>query len=160
MSSPAEYSVRRIALRNLDLRSGTVVAPPLGRKENTMKQRIIAAAIALGALTAAAPAQADVRVGIQIGPSRGGYNDRGRFDARRIAFDNGYRDGLREGNRDDRRDDRYSYRDERRYREGDAGYRREYGSRYEYASAYRRGFEDGYRQGYANRRNDRRGYRR
>jgi hypothetical protein len=116
-----------------------------------MNRRTLAAAIALATIAAATPSQAGVQVGIHIGSDRG-YYDRGRLDVRRIAFDNGYRDGLREGEKDDRRDDRYAYRDEKRYRQADAGYRRELGSRYAYAYSYRRGFEEGYRLGYSNRR--------
>lgn len=119
-----------------------------------MNRITLVTALALASLAAATPAQAGVRVGIHIGGDRDRWDDRGGYRDRRyvdrIAFDNGFRDGLREGEKDDRRDDRYNYRDEKRYREGDAGYRREYGPRYEYASAYRRGFEEGYRRGYAN----------
>lgn len=121
-----------------------------------MNRTTIAAALAIVTIAAVTPSQAGVRVGIHIGPDRGGYYDRydrrDRHYADRIAFDNGYRDGLREGEKDDRHDDRYYYRDEGRYRSGDSGYRREYGSRYEYISAFRRGFEEGYRLGYSNRR--------
>ncbi len=118
--------------------------------------RIALAAIAAGvALSSASPAPAGVRVGIVIGNDYPGYYERSdhrsRYDIGRIGFDNGYRDGLREGEKDDRRDDRYDYRDEGRYRDGDSGYRREYGPRYEYVSAYRHGFEEGYRRGYSNR---------
>lgn len=120
-----------------------------------MRRTTLAAALAFATLAAfATPAQAGGQIGIQAGPNRG-YYDRGRYEVRRIAFDNGYRDGLREGEKDDRSDDRYNYRDERRYRQGDAGYRREYGSRFAYASAYRQGFEDGYRRAYSNRRTGR-----
>ena len=110
----------------------------------------IAAAVAFAG---AFPAQADVRVGVTIGSNRPAYGQvayRSRYAYGRLAFDNGYRDGLREGQRDDRRDDRYDYRDEGRYRSGDAGYRYEYGPRWEYVSAYRQGFAEGYRRGYAN----------
>jgi hypothetical protein len=122
---------------------------------NRIAMLAIATTVGLGATV---PAEAaDVRVGIQIGQP--GYRDHRnyrRYNVERIAYDNGYRDGLREGNRDDRRDDRYSYRDERAYREADNGYRRDYGSRWEYASSYRQGFEAGYRRGYDDRRWDRR----
>ena len=109
--------------------------------------RITLSAAAATVLAVTNPAQADVRVGVVVVAQRDGY--RNRVTVERIAFDQGYRDGLREGERDDRRDDRFGYRDEVRYREGDAGYRREYGPRYAYMSAYRRGFVDGYRRGYA-----------
>ncbi|MBX7186618.1 MAG: hypothetical protein K1Y01_15870 [Vicinamibacteria bacterium] len=117
--------------------------------------RIALTAIAASvALLSTLPAQAGVRVGVVVATDRSPYYDRdgyrGRYNVERIAFDNGYRDGLREGEKDDRHDDRFNYRDEGRYRSGDAGYRREYGPRYEYVSAYRRGFAEGYRRGYAN----------
>lgn len=124
-----------------------------------MNRKTIATALVLATITAATPSQAGVQVGIRIGTDRGGYYDRGRYDIQRIAFDNGYRNGSREGEKDDRRDDPYNYRDEKRYREAAAGYRREYGSRFTYATAYRQGFEDGYRRAYSNRRGfDRRRY--
>ena len=103
----------------------------------------LAATIGIGSTVPADAAQ--VRLGIHIG------NDR-RYNTTRVGYDNGYRDGMREGNRDDRRDERFSYRDEYLYREGDAGYRFEYGPRHEYVSSYRRGFEEGYRRAYDDRR--------
>ncbi len=115
--------------------------------------RIAIAAIASSfALTGTVPAQAGVTVGIHIGSHRPGVYAASRYRIDRIAFDNGYRDGLREGQKDDRHHDRYYYRDEKRYREGDAGYRRDYGPRNEYVNAYRRGFQEGYGQGYSDRR--------
>ena len=114
----------------------------------------LAATLGIGSTVPADAAQ--VRLGIQIGHDRTGY----RYNVTRIGYDNGYQDGLREGKRDVYRDERYSFRDERLYREGDAGYRFEYGPRYEYVSSYRRGFEEGYRRGYTDRRShfDRRRY--
>ena len=122
--------------------------------------RMTLVAIAAGfALTSTAPAQAGVRVGIHIGNDRPGYryDERVRYDTRRIGFDNGYRDGLREGARDDRRDDRFNYRDERAYRNGDAGYRGYYGPRGVYVDAYRQGFAEGYRVAYTRARHGDRG---
>ena len=120
----------------------------------TMNRIAISAIAATVALTSTPQAEAGVRVGVVIASDRGVYNDRdgyrGRYNVERIAYDNGYRDGIREGEKDDRRDDRFNYRDEGRYRDGDAGYRREYGPKYEYVSAYRRAFAEGYRRGYAN----------
>ncbi|MEO8500624.1 MAG: hypothetical protein ABI565_06895 [Vicinamibacteria bacterium] len=123
-----------------------------------MNRIAIAAIAATVALGSTVPAQAGVRVGMVIASDRRGYDDRdryrGRYNVERIAFDNGYRDGQREGVKDDRHRDRFEYRDEGRYRDGDAGYRREYGPRYEYVSVYRRGFAEGYRRGYASSRRD------
>lgn len=69
------------------------------------------------------------------------------------AADNGYRDGLQEGERAARSGDRYDPVREKRYREGDHGYDRKWGSRDEYAREYRAAFQRGYEAGY-------RGYRR
>ncbi len=129
-----------------------------------MNRTTIGALAATVALAVPLPAQAGVGVSVVIGDDRGGYESyRGRYTADRIAFDNGYRDGLREGEKDDRKDDRFEYRDEGRFRDGDAGYKRDYGPRSAYISAYRRGFVDGYRRGYGNassrgRYDDRYGY--
>ena len=122
-----------------------------------MNRTAIALTLALTTIAATTPADAGVRIGVQFGNDRGRYDERGRYGAGRIAFDKGYRAIPRRGEKDDRSDDRYNYRDERRYREADAGYRRGYGSRFEYAASYRRGFEEGYRRGYSNRRHDDRG---
>jgi hypothetical protein len=85
------------------------------------------------------------------------YDDRRddrRYDRRDSAFDEGYRrghhEGLREGSRDSRRDDRYQFRDGR-YRDGDTGYRRQYGSRGSYIAGFRRGYQVGYDRGYDGR---------
>lgn len=124
-----------------------------------MNRIAIVAVAATVALTSTASAQAGVRVGVVVASDRSDYYDRDayrvRYNVERLAFDNGYRDGLREGEKDDRHDDRFDYRDEGRYRSGDSGYRREYGPRYEYVSAYRRGFAEGYRRGDANVRHGR-----
>ena len=82
-------------------------------------------------------------------PNDGGA--RGR--AVSAAADNGYRDGLQEGERAARSGDRFDPVREKRYREGDHGYDRQWGSRDEYARDYRAAFQRGYEAGY-------RGYRR
>lgn len=82
------------------------------------------------------------------------YDDRRYDDRRDSAFDEGYRrghhEGLREGARDARHDDRYQFRDGR-YRDGDTGYRRQYGSRGSYIAGFRRGYQVGYDRGYDGR---------
>jgi hypothetical protein len=98
-----------------------------------MKRIALAAALTLGVLAYATPAQAaDVRIGIQIGSDRGYGGSRGSYgrDYSRIAFDNGYRDGLRL---------RIAYRGR------DSGYRSDYGRRSSYTEAYRRGYIEAYR---------------
>ena len=77
-----------------------------------------------------------------------------RFD---LAYLNGEEDGYKEGQRDGEHGDRFDPVREKRYRSGDHGYDRRYGSKELYKDRYRdgfrRGYEDGYRDG---RRYDRR----
>jgi hypothetical protein len=97
--------------------------------------------IAASVLAMPAASQAGVNIGIHVGGSR--YND-----VSRIAYDRGYEDGYHEGEKDGRHGDRFGFWDEGRYRDGDHGYKRNYGPRWEYTNAYRRGFESGYRRAY------------
>jgi len=87
------------------------------------------------------------------GPRRDPYGDaeRGRFIS--AAAENGYREGFEEGQRAARQGDRFDPVREKRYREGDHGYDRRYGSRDDYKREYRAAFQQGYEAGY-------RGYRR
>jgi hypothetical protein len=64
------------------------------------------------------------------------------------ATDRGYREGLDKG-RDDGHD-RHAYdpRGEKWYRQGDRGYKKEYGPREQYKAAYRDAFLRGYDEGY------------
>jgi hypothetical protein len=68
--------------------------------------------------------------------------------AARIASERGYEDGLKRGRRDGDHRDRYDPTRDGKYRDGDRGYKRSYGPRYEYVRAYRRAFEQGYRDGF------------
>jgi hypothetical protein len=92
---------------------------------------------------------------------RGRSGSRGYgYDTFRIGLDNGYGEGLREGRRDGERRHEYRFSDDRRFRRGDAGYRRSFGPRYEYVRGFRAGYERGYRAGYeaSSRYADGRGY--
>ena len=107
----------------------------------------IVPAIALATALFAVPANAQLR-------SAGGslaYSPDERssyYDARRAAYDNGYREGLKEGERDARRGDRFEFRDERTFRDGDKGYRRQFGDRERYRQAFRSGYSAGYTDAY------------
>jgi hypothetical protein len=70
------------------------------------------------------------------------------YDARRAAFDEGYREGLKQGERDARRGDRFWYEDQRTYRRADKGYHRSYGDRGRYQVAFRNGYASGYSDAY------------
>ena len=71
------------------------------------------------------------------------------YEARRIAYDNGYREGLKEGEKDGRRRDSYEFRDEGAWRNGDKGYNRSFGDRERYRVTFRTGFEAGYNDAYS-----------
>jgi flagellar biosynthesis/type III secretory pathway protein FliH len=64
------------------------------------------------------------------------------------AFDMGYNDGYEAGLDDGRDRRRFDPIAEGRYRSGDRGYEREYGSRESYKIAYREAFKQGYQTGY------------
>jgi len=74
-----------------------------------------------------------------------------RYDAYsgRIGYDNGYEDGLKRGRHDGDRGDRFDVTRDSKFRDGDHGYKRQYGPRSEYVRAYRAGYERGYRDGFA-----------
>ena len=72
------------------------------------------------------------------------------------AFQRGFRDGERLGADDARRGRAFNVQNHREYREADAGYGRNDGSRDRYRDEFRRGFNEGYRNGYRDDRFDRR----
>lgn len=71
------------------------------------------------------------------------------YEARRAAYDRGYREGVRHGEQDARRGDRFYYQDERDFQRGDKGYHRSYGNRDQYRQIFRDGFATGYSNGYS-----------
>jgi flagellar biosynthesis/type III secretory pathway protein FliH len=110
-----------------------------------MKRTLFAAT--LTALAIAAPASAQVWRGDS---ARGGYADSrySYIEARRAAYDNGYREGLKEGQKESRNRDGFDYRDERTYQRADKGYHREFGDRERYRQMFRSGYADGYAEAY------------
>lgn len=74
-------------------------------------------------------------------------------DYSQIARDNGYRSGVEHGAEHRNQGHKYSYEDAEHYRDGTAGYRREYGSKDAYKRAFREGFRRGYEEGYRGRNN-------
>jgi hypothetical protein len=71
------------------------------------------------------------------------------YEARRGAYDNGYREGLREGEQDGRRHSAYRYQDSRTWQRADKGYNRSFGDIDRYRQQFRAGFGEGYQAGYA-----------
>ena len=82
----------------------------------------------------------------------GGHGRHDGRDAYAYGFERGRVDGSEHGHKDGRkcRDFNFSHRSE--YRDGDRGYRRGMGPRWDYAAGYRRGYETGYRRAYASAR--------
>lgn len=74
-----------------------------------------------------------------------GNGRQGRFD---VAVQQGYSDGYEAGLDAARDRDRFDPIREGRYRSGDRGYNRSYGSRDVYKANYRSGFRNGYEAGY------------
>src|SRR5215475_12471891 len=103
-----------------------------------------AVALALGVLSTSACA-----TGYAYGGSRDqgyGYGRYGNVD--RIAYDNGFREGVRAGEHDARDRRRYEPTRNGDWKDGDNGYRRDYGDRGFYRRNFRSGFEAGYAQGF------------
>ena len=71
------------------------------------------------------------------------------YEARRVAYDNGYREGLKEGERDGRGRDGFSYQDERTWQRADKGYNRASATSSRYQQSFRAGFSEGYSDGYS-----------
>jgi hypothetical protein len=109
--------------------------------------RLVAAAVACSTLALPASAAA------QWGRDRDG--DR-RWETRvgGEAYQRGFRDGERLGEEDARRNRAFNVQSHREYREADAGYDRNDGSRDRYRDEFRRGFTEGYRIGFRDDRRD------
>ena len=71
------------------------------------------------------------------------------YEARRTAYERGYREGLRRGEQDARRGNRFGYHDVRDFQRADKGYHRSFGDRERYRQVFRDGFAEGYSEGYS-----------
>jgi hypothetical protein len=100
------------------------------------------------ALAAPAAASAETREIYETRDRARVWDYRNRSGTRGIGFDKGYDDGLKRGRHDGDHRHRFDPARDKKYRDGDRGYHREYGPRYEYVRGYRQGFEQGYRDGY------------
>jgi hypothetical protein len=100
----------------------------------------------LGALVLVTAAPASAQWGRP--DARPSYASTPYAEARRAAYDNGFREGLKEGQKDGRQRDRFEYRDERDFQRADAGYHHNFGDVERYRQSFRAGFADGYSQAY------------
>lgn len=80
----------------------------------------------------------------------GSYRDDRDFSAyeQRVAFNNGYQLGYGHGANDRYYGRSYDVDRHKAYRDGDSGFRREFGDKDDYKRVFRNGFERGYRDGY------------
>ena len=113
----------------------------------SLTRLVIAAAVAGSTLALPAHASAQYR-----DRNDGGWNNRVGGE----AYQRGFREGERLGGDDARRGRAFNVQTHREYREADAGYDRNDGSRDLYRDDFRRGFTEGYRNGYRDDRLDRR----
>jgi hypothetical protein len=105
------------------------------------------AVAAAGAASVPAEAKADTRfgIGIVVGSDHGyGYRDSYRY-----GYDRGAQEGAEHGFKDGRRGKTFSFWEHGEYRDGDHGYHRWMGPRWDYRAGYRRGYEASYRRSYA-----------
>lgn len=117
-----------------------------------MKELAMAGLLAAAALVALpAETRADWRFGGGVVVGRDEWRGRDG-NAFRYGYERGWREGSEEGHNDGRknRDPRF-WRDSD-YRDGDEGYKRWMGPKYEYVAGFRRGYESGYRKAYASAR--------
>jgi hypothetical protein len=112
----------------------------------TFKILTISAALGLAA-AGSATAQTNAWLASAAAYSDGDYRA-SYADARRAAYDNGYREGRRRGEEAARSGRPFDVEREREYRSADSGYNRAYGDRTRYRNDFRGGFAEGYRDGY------------
>jgi hypothetical protein len=84
------------------------------------------------------------------------YENNSRYDRsygfNSAAWENGYRLGYGAGSNDYSFRSSYDVDRNKTYRDGDSGYRNEYGSKDQYKREFRSAYESGYRDGYEGRR--------
>jgi hypothetical protein len=110
-------------------------------------------------LTAARSPNARVIYGARRDNGQWSQNDRYPYPSRNpnggagygfgsVPFNNGYKDGFDKGREDARDRDSYDPVRHDRYRDGDHGYNKRYGTKDQYKNVYRDGFRGGYDDGY------------
>ena len=109
--------------------------------------------VVAGLLAVPARAQAAPRVGIGI-VLGGGHRHRDRYDSGPTAIRtaSGTIAASKRASAQARRTGiagSYNFWNDRRYRNGDSGYKRRYGPKHKYVAGFRRGYEEGYRRAYA-----------
>jgi hypothetical protein len=118
-----------------------------------MKELAMAGVLAVAAIVALpAETRADWRVGGVVVVGRDDWRGRSDAHAFRYGYERGWREGSQEGHNDGRRNRDPRFWRESDFRDGDEGYRRWMGSKSDYVSGFRRGYEAAYRKAYASAR--------
>lgn len=100
------------------------------------------------ALGFASHAQAQTHGWLGNTPSYSAPDQQSYYDARRTAYDNGFREGVKQGEKDAQKNRPFSYQDEKTFQHADKGYHREFGTLERYRQTFRNGYATGYSDGY------------
>jgi hypothetical protein len=114
-----------------------------------MKRFFILPALGVAALALSAQVHAQQLSGLPEVHAAYADDRQPYYEARRGAYDNGYREGLKEGERDGRRRDSFRYQDNRTWQRADKGYNRSFGDLERYRQQFRAGFAEGYQAAYS-----------
>jgi flagellar biosynthesis/type III secretory pathway protein FliH len=113
-----------------------------------MKRSSIVVAFSLAAFGFVSQAQAQSRGWLDNTQAYSAPDQQSYYDARRVAYDNGFREGVKQGEKDGQKNQAFEYQDEKTFRNADKGYHREYGTLERYRQSFRNGYSAGYSDGY------------
>jgi flagellar biosynthesis/type III secretory pathway protein FliH len=113
-----------------------------------MKRSLVLSAFALAAFGFSAHAQAQTRGWLDNTQAYSAPDQQSYYDARRTAYDNGFREGVKQGEKDAQKNRSFAYQDEKTFQRADKGYHREFGALERYRQTFRNGYAAGYSDGY------------
>ena len=113
-----------------------------------MKRSLFLTAVALAALALPMPAHAQTRGWLDNDRAYSAPDQQSFYDARRVAYDTGFREGVKQGEQDARKNRPFAYQDDKTFQRADKGYHREYGTLDRYRQTFRTGYAAGYSDGY------------
>ena len=113
-----------------------------------MKRTSLVVALSLAAFGFASHAQAQTRGWPGNTPGYSAPDQQSYYDARRVAYDNGFREGVKQGEKDAKKSEPFSYQDDKTFQHADKGYHREFGTLDRYRQSFRTGYSAGYSDGY------------
>jgi hypothetical protein len=113
-----------------------------------MKRSLIVGAFSLAAFGFVSHAQAQSRGWLDNPQAYSAPAQQSYYEARRVAYDNGFREGVKQGEKDARKNQAFAYQDDRTFQHADKGYHREFGAVERYRQSFRTGYAAGYSDGY------------